>query len=229
MPHNGKIGRLPVQIREQLNRRIENGEIAKTLVPWLNSLPETIALMKACFGGALITQQNISEWTRGGFIDWQAQEAALEFVANLKAESAAAPNLTGDNLAADLAHWLSLRYATAAHAIALAHHEDPESQLRHLSAFCQDLSTLRRGELSAARLHLQKQRLDQLLALTQEQKEIEFWEWTKRPDIQAKLYPHRDPDKMRRDVERLVNRTFLGIREPDDASQEESDCPAILI
>ena len=36
----GKIGRLPKAIQEQVNRRLENGEKARTLVAWLNALPD---------------------------------------------------------------------------------------------------------------------------------------------------------------------------------------------
>ena len=42
----GKIGRLPKAIQEQVNRRLENGEKARTLVAWLNSLPEVPAVRR---------------------------------------------------------------------------------------------------------------------------------------------------------------------------------------
>lgn len=37
--HVGKIGRLPKNIRDDLGRRIEDGEQGKELVKWLNGLP----------------------------------------------------------------------------------------------------------------------------------------------------------------------------------------------
>jgi hypothetical protein len=40
MSRNGKIARLPQQIREQINRRLENGEEGKQIAEWLNTLPE---------------------------------------------------------------------------------------------------------------------------------------------------------------------------------------------
>src|SRR6266568_3205109 len=40
MSHKGKIARLPLAIREQLNRRLQDGEIGRDLVVWLNSAPE---------------------------------------------------------------------------------------------------------------------------------------------------------------------------------------------
>ena len=58
-------------------------------------------------------------------------------------------------------------------------------------------------------------------------KEKEFWEWTKRPDIQEKLYPNRDPEKIRQDVVRMLDRELLGIRPEDQI--EETEEPAMLI
>ena len=37
---NGKIARLPYKIREQLNVRLQDGELGTRLVDWLNGLPE---------------------------------------------------------------------------------------------------------------------------------------------------------------------------------------------
>ena len=48
---NGKIARLPKPLREELNRRLDNGEPARRLLPWLNSLPAVRALLAAEFGG----------------------------------------------------------------------------------------------------------------------------------------------------------------------------------
>ena len=46
---NGKIGRLPHTIRDQLNRRFQNHEQGKTILPWLNQLPEVKTLLAAEF------------------------------------------------------------------------------------------------------------------------------------------------------------------------------------
>jgi len=47
-------------------------------------------------------------------------------------------------------------------------------------------------------------------------------------DIQAKLYPHRDPDKIRREVDRMISSRLMGIRYPDDEPNGEPD-PAAMI
>jgi len=99
--------------------------------------------------------------------------------------------------------------------------------LRHLRNFSLVILALRRGEVSAGRLALEQQRLKLELGDTAQEKEREFWEWTKRADIQAKLYPNRDPDQIRRDVVAMLDRELLGVR-PIDEPEETAD-PAILI
>ena len=49
--HIGKIGRLPCTVREQINQRLLNGELAKLILACLNALPEVRALLVARFGG----------------------------------------------------------------------------------------------------------------------------------------------------------------------------------
>jgi hypothetical protein len=70
----GKIARLPAAVREELNRRLDNGKLAKNLVPWLNELPDVQRVLADLFGSRPITENNLSEWRRGGFQDWLLQE-----------------------------------------------------------------------------------------------------------------------------------------------------------
>jgi hypothetical protein len=39
MTRTGKIARLPLAIRWQLNQRLQHGEVGASLLRWLNSLP----------------------------------------------------------------------------------------------------------------------------------------------------------------------------------------------
>lgn len=83
----GKIARLPEKIRIELNRRLADGETAKTLLDWLNSRPETQPVLAAEFGGRAINEQNLSEWRRGGFVDWQRHEEMRSWIQTLEDES----------------------------------------------------------------------------------------------------------------------------------------------
>ncbi|HWV99085.1 MAG TPA: hypothetical protein VNZ64_05265 [Candidatus Acidoferrum sp.] len=216
----GKISRLPRDIREQLNLRLDNGEIAKTLLKWLNSLPEVRELLKAQFHGEPIDHGNLAEYRKRGFRKWQIQRAALVFSSDLPTQDSTGQPLVPPHLLEQFVQWISLRLAAAAESSAIA--EDPQAQLRDLRNFLADILPLRRAELISRRIRLEEQRL--AIACSKNEQELEklFWKWTQRPDIKAKLFPYRDPDKTRRDVVRLIDRQLLGINSPytDDPEPE---------
>jgi hypothetical protein len=70
----GKIARLPGAIRQELNRRLHDGALGRELAPWLNALPEVQSILAHRFASRPITEDNLSEWRRGGFRDWLLQE-----------------------------------------------------------------------------------------------------------------------------------------------------------
>jgi hypothetical protein len=74
-----KIARLPAEIREQLNRRLHDGELGRTILPWVNELPETKKVLAELFVGKRITHQNLSEWRSGGYQDWLQHQQRLEW------------------------------------------------------------------------------------------------------------------------------------------------------
>jgi hypothetical protein len=88
----------------------------------------------------------------------------------------------------------------------------------------EDIVALRRGDLVSRRISLEELRLAAAQAKSDKEMEALFWAWTKRPDIQSKLYPHRDPDKVRRDVVRMLDRELLGRTHHDDEPEPEPAC-----
>jgi hypothetical protein len=66
----GKIARLPKEIRDELNRRMEDGALGPELADWLNGLPEVQKILAEQFGGRPINKFNLSGWRHGGFEDW---------------------------------------------------------------------------------------------------------------------------------------------------------------
>lgn len=89
MSRNGKIARLPRYLREQLNRRLEDGEPGPQLLAWLNCVPQVTQMLASEFGGREINEQNLSEWRQGGFRDWQRQQEACDRVRRLTDQSEA--------------------------------------------------------------------------------------------------------------------------------------------
>jgi hypothetical protein len=70
----GKIAQLPKPIRDDLNRRLDNGHQSPELLEWLNSLPEIQELVATKFEHQPITKSNLSHWRRGGYQDWRADQ-----------------------------------------------------------------------------------------------------------------------------------------------------------
>src|SRR6185436_19175686 len=70
----GKIARLPNEVREQLNQRLQDGEPGEDLLRWLNRLPKVRKVLAAQFGGRPINKQNLSDWRLGGYRDWEQAE-----------------------------------------------------------------------------------------------------------------------------------------------------------
>ena len=88
MNRNGKIARLPGNIREELNHRLENNEQSDTPLPWLNDLLPVKLLLALHFEGSPISKQNLSEWRAGGFLEWQTHQDMRAQANDLSADNA---------------------------------------------------------------------------------------------------------------------------------------------
>ena len=158
MSRTGKIARLPRNIREQLNRRLQDGEPGPELVGWLNGLPEVSQMLAVRFGGRSINEVNLTEWRQGGFLEWERHEQACALVGNVaeraqdlewEAEGAA----IADRLAALLATELTL-YAESV----LRETADPKERWDRLQSMLREVSRLRREDHRAARVAIEKER-----------------------------------------------------------------------
>ena len=184
----GKIARLPDSIRQQLNSRLLDAESGPALLDWLNSLPEVQTVLAAEFEGRAINPTNLSEWRNGGYRDWQVRHDALNFLGSLRDHDAlgheALPQLDPEQLA----HWVILQFAAATQALE-SDPASPNSRWSRLHELCADVARLRRTQLLGQHLELERQWLALEQTKTRDQKEKEFWAWTKRPDIQDRLRP----------------------------------------
>jgi hypothetical protein len=88
-----------------------------------------------------------------------------------------------------VADWLSPVYLQAART--RLDTAEPDQRWEVLRAFVQDWAMLRRGDHSAARLQLERERWEWLRSQAQAAKEREFREWLERPEIRAELFPER--------------------------------------
>ena len=79
----GKLARLPFLIREEVNRRLNDGQPASKILPWLNAREEVRVVLAAQFDGAEVNAQNLSAWRKGGFQKWLEQRQEIEDVKGL--------------------------------------------------------------------------------------------------------------------------------------------------
>jgi|ERR1051326_6174297 hypothetical protein len=66
----GKIASLPAAVREEINRRLLDGQSSATIIPWLHEQPEVLRVLDDRWGEEPVSANNISEWRRGGYQDW---------------------------------------------------------------------------------------------------------------------------------------------------------------
>ncbi len=159
MTRKGKIARLPQPIREQVNRRLQNGGDGSEIAAWLNALPEVRAVLDAEFGGQPVNEVNLSNWRLGGYRDWEAQQEALEAVRRLGTDAAEISQATGGQLTDHLALCLTARIAVALQRPA-ADGEDAAAQLQTLRQLCADLVALRKSDQNAQWLRLEREKMD---------------------------------------------------------------------
>jgi hypothetical protein len=210
----GKISSLPRHIRDQLHLRLDDAQPETSILPWLNSLPETQALLQDRFDGAPVSAENLYQYRKRAFRRWQTRQAALQFISQSgdddEPDAAQLLKLSAAPIIDRIVNSVLVRLAAAAQNGPAA--DDPQAEARELRALVEDTVALRRGELVSRRIGIQQQHLDSLKAKSAQELERLFWEWTKRPEIVARLFPDRDPDKVRRQVVRMLDHHFLGAR-----------------
>ena len=142
---NGKIAKLSHPVREELNLRMENGENGAKLLEWLNALPEVQEALKASFAGVAISKQNLSEWRRGGFREWQIQQDLISHACQLSecgremGEVVDPPLLAGDLVAV-----LAARYAALLNTWDGEAEPKFEEKLRLLRGLAHDIALIQR-------------------------------------------------------------------------------------
>jgi hypothetical protein len=186
MTHNGKIGKLPIAVREELNRRLDNGGQGRQLLEWLNSLPEVQAVVATEFDGKPIRKQNLSEWRNGGYAHWLQQQEVLDMARQLSADTGELQPIGAQPLTDQMAVWLTARYLLAIRKLA-GKNPDGEPDLKVLREFCHDVVALRRGDHSAARLKIEHERLEREREETEAEAVEHFKRWANNPTVREAI------------------------------------------
>jgi hypothetical protein len=198
MTRTGKIARLSRDIRNQLNRRLQDGEPGLRLVEWLNGLPQVRQTLVEGFGGREINEQNLTEWKQGGYQDWLARQETLTCARELAADAGELTEAADGSLADHLAMALSARYAALVTGWNGEMDDAFRRKARALRFLVQDIGELRRGDHFAERVRLDLERFtatnkeEQVRALEVALEETKQW-----PEVQQvfqeafALYRHR--------------------------------------
>ena len=136
---------------------MQDGELGRRLVDWLNALPEVKAVLAAEFGGRVISGQNLSEWKAGGYRDWEKQLERRELIRQLAED---AKDLEAIDKNGEINRHLSVLLAadlTQATREALAQTTDAKSRLECVGHAVGKFTQLRREESSAERVRLARE------------------------------------------------------------------------
>jgi hypothetical protein len=64
--------------------RLDDGQEADEILPWLNALPEVQEAIAKHFDGVPISPQNLSAWRQGGFQEWLFQQQFFDSAVNMR-------------------------------------------------------------------------------------------------------------------------------------------------
>ncbi len=153
----GKIARLPKKIRDQLNRRLQDGGASLQLLEWLNALPSVRRVLREYFTGQPITEQNLSQWRKGGYLDWlRHQETQLQTRWMIERSDDVPAQENGQYLCERLARILTAELAQHIHELdSISSRGERWKQFREISA---ELSRLRYGTHYARAMNLSWER-----------------------------------------------------------------------
>jgi hypothetical protein len=151
----GKIGRLPKAIREELNRKLDDGAAGPSLLEWLNALPGVQLVLRDQFDSQPISEQNLSAWRLGGFLDWERNQEARVLARALLEETDAMDDEGNDTLLSD--RFSALMAITLARLIreVMTFETNPDRE-KSILRIARELSRLRRDDHAMRRLHMKE-------------------------------------------------------------------------
>jgi hypothetical protein len=212
----GKIARLPLAIRQQLNQRLQNGESGKALIPWLNGLPEVQAVLAAQFNGQPILQNNLSRWKTGGYVRWEAEQTAQEAAARLVEQATGLQEAVKAGLADHMTLVLIAKMAVELERLDTIPDGEEKSKIRR--QLIGSLVLLRRGDLQGERILVEREKLGFRRELHQREREAEFWQWIEKEEyrdqiLEKLLTPEQNDAEIERrnEEKRRRVREILGI------------------
>ncbi|HXT10140.1 MAG TPA: hypothetical protein VN873_01150 [Candidatus Angelobacter sp.] len=206
---NGKIARLPKQIRDELNRRLENGGTGPQLIEWLNSLPKVKRVLRDLFNSQPINEENLSHWRKGGYADWVRHQETIDQTRWMVERSNGIYSNPAGSLPCDYLVHIAVaelaQYAAQLHEI-----EDPKERWKQFREFTRELCRLQNGAHYGSHVNLDWTRWRRLV----DQEEAELAAQQKKPMSQEE-YLERLMDLLHKPDIRAWVRTDFPDRETE--------------
>ncbi len=95
----GKIARLPADLRREINVRLADGQKGPAILAWLNAHPVVKKILENEFDSEPISASNLSQWRQGGYQDYLSEQARVEHIRTLSQFSLDLSRAAGGNLA----------------------------------------------------------------------------------------------------------------------------------
>ncbi len=147
---NGKIARLPKDMREEINRRLQNGEPAETILRRLNKQEDCRDTVEIFFDGRPVSPQNLSEWRQGGYEDWLRKEERLARIRDLTEDAKDFEREGDDHSIADrVATMMEMELMEVAEQLQTI--TDPDQRWTRMREILSELHRLRREDHNAQR------------------------------------------------------------------------------
>ena len=205
---NGKIASLPSDIRDILSWRMEQGENSGDLLAWLNGHPKVQDSIKNSFDSAPINKQNLSQWRRGGFREWQLYADLFHQACRVQEHvEDLTDTVDPPLLAGRMAALLATRYAALLNTWDGAPSPEFEEKLRVLRGVNRDLALLQKTLQQAHRLEIDydQQHEDSMEKSSEKWKKLLLAPWQamlERNSMEAMLKMTYSPDAAAQIAER---------------------------
>jgi hypothetical protein len=215
MANYGKIARLPRKIRDELNRRLDDGEAGVDLVEWLNGLPSAKKVLQERFDGRPINEVNLTEWKNGGYLNWQAQQETVALAREFNAESEELAKLCGSDLTERLKTVVAVRYAALLQGWNGEITPEMRAKLRGMKGLTREIVRLRRCDRELERMQLDREALELKKQQTEEGIREKFEEWAADTDFREHITPKMTKREMDRALYRLIHGREKDEKEPN--------------
>ena len=166
MNTTGKIARLPRDLRIKLNRRLDNGLPSHEILDWLNRDKTVRKILVGQFDSEPISRQNLSAWRTGDYQEWTNRRDAIELMKEVSGDADDIFTEIGSEndspcFSDKMGLWYAARYLVLAKKVMVtAEKHDLDRQEAAMHRIGRQLAHLRRADHSAARIRLQRDRLE---------------------------------------------------------------------